>query len=161
MINGTDAARGEAPERTRGSSGPKMFHDLPVVSCVQRQLRQGPKSVCSGPFKVGCPEAGAGPKIEIETGSSGGAEENADIVEMEIEIAREVLFDECHANGLAAKLADIEAAASPDVGQLVAGFCYEDGGEDIVDGVANFNSKLGGKRDKVSRVVANHIHPAQ
>src|SRR6267143_1871844 len=142
MINGTDAARGEAPERTRGSSGPKMFHDLPVVSCVQRQLRQGPKSVCSGPFKVGCPEAGAGPKIEIE-------------------IAREVLFDECHANGLAAKLADIEAAASPDVGQLVAGFRYEDGGEDIVDGVANFNSKLGGKRDKVSRVVANHIHPAQ
>src|SRR5713101_402686 len=116
MVDGTDAARGEAPDRSRRSGGAKMLHDLPVISGVQTECGQRPECIRGGPFQIGCLETEAGAEIDIKTGSAGRSQENADVIQMKIEVAGEVLLNEGHANGLAAKLADVKTAARPAIG---------------------------------------------
>src|SRR2546423_7606346 len=132
MVDRADVAGREAPDWPGHSRGAKMLRDLPIISGVQGKRRQRPKYVGSAPLEVGCFDSRISAKINIEARRARSAQENADVVQVEIEVAGEVLLDEGDANGLPAKLTDVKTAARPDVGQFVARLCCENRRQNIV-----------------------------
>src|SRR4051812_1816586 len=115
MVHRSYTPRGEPPNWPGAGRRPEALYDLPIVGLRQVQLGGQPKRIANRAPEISGFKNRVGSKIDIERRRAGTLQEHAHVIQVQVEIAREVLLDKQNANGLPAKLADIEAAPDPPV----------------------------------------------
>src|SRR3954471_20632707 len=120
MMHRSYTPRGEPPDWPCAGRGPEALHDLPIIGLRQVQLEGEPKRIRNRAAEISRFKNRVRSKIDVERGRAGTLQEHAHIVQVQVEIAGEVLLDKQDANGLPTKLADIEAAPDPPVREWVS-----------------------------------------
>ena len=91
-----------------------MRNDLPVISGVERQFRKFPECVARRSSKFSGPGRRGGSKINVEgRWCLWGSQPDAHIVEMDVEVADAVLFEEGDADRLPTETGKVIASLLP------------------------------------------------
>src|SRR5687767_6738482 len=98
MVQRSNAARVETPDRVGRAGFAAASHNLPIVTGVQREVREVPNGVGSRPLKMREAQVRMRSQINLRGDRAWRTQEDTDIIKADVQEPERVTFHKCQPN---------------------------------------------------------------